>query len=151
MQLKIVEILEADATSKVIIFLPYDRLVQKFEDFFQSYFKSNKKSDSFSDRMFIGKITENWQDFYDRNNPHVFIDEFSAVKTGGKSHTIELEERLHKNPGSIMWITLDFKQNLELAGFGSPGIRQDLAKTNLSYPISFKLIWTHSMSNLDAF
>ena len=45
-QLKIVEILEADATSKVIIFLPYDRLVQKFEDFFQSYFKSNKKSGS---------------------------------------------------------------------------------------------------------
>lgn len=120
-QLKIVDILDTYTDSKVMVFLPYDRLVQSYKDFFLSYFKNNRTEDSFEHRMFIGKITDAWQYFYDQNKPHVFIDEFSAIKTGGKTKAKELQERLLQNPQSIMWVTLDFRQNLELAGFGSPG------------------------------
>ena len=107
-QLKIIEILKQDSTTKVLVILPYERVVEIYKNFFSS----NKvdKSFRFGD-LEILTADEDWESFVGEFHPHIFIDEFAAIVAGDKS----FEQKLKKvsklwRDDKFFWITMDTRQ-----------------------------------------
>ncbi len=97
---------------KILIILPDDNLVKKYNNFFEGH--------ESRDRILIGKISdEGVQKSIREDSPDIFIDEFSAVKIGNKTLVNNLVKDLTGE--QLFCATMDFRQNMEFAGFGSPG------------------------------
>jgi hypothetical protein len=142
-QLAVLRILIGDAEKKVLIILPDDNLVKKYNKFFENSFLDEsdqekslnekipdenlaKKNETLfegqkhRERIVIGKISDaDVQKCIKKDSPDIFIDEFSAVKIGNKTLVDDLAKGLGED--QLFCATMDFRQNMEFVGFGSPG------------------------------
>jgi hypothetical protein len=109
-QLKVLQILRNDKNAKILILLPFDRLVEKYKAFFK-----NAGIESNDENLLIATAEDDELDqFIQTNSPHVFIDEFSAVIARKFLFSEKLKAYLKNVPKSnYMWITIDIKQSLD--------------------------------------
>ena len=109
-QLKVLQILRNDKNAKILILLPFDRLVEKYKAFFK-----NAGMESNYENLLIATAEDDELDqFIQTNSPHIFIDEFSAVIARKFLFSEQLKAYLKNVPKSnYMWITIDIKQSLD--------------------------------------
>ena len=117
-QLKILEILRNKKHEQVLIILPSETLKLKYEEFFSKANLGQSKQNI--------KIVTAREDFLSflSTSPHIFIDEFCASAT--ISEYFLKQFRLIKEkiaPGRFLWISADFRQNLENARADFSSIR----------------------------
>jgi hypothetical protein len=127
-QLKVLQILRRDPlTCKVIILLPFERLVDKFKLFFQ-----NAGVETDGHNLLIATPNDPQLDEFIRTkNPHLFIDEYSAVIARKAQFSATLNNYLRNIPQSkYMWITVDIKQSLDAASEGNY-LAEDLTKVSM--------------------
>jgi hypothetical protein len=109
-QLKVLQILRRDPTTcKVLILLPFDRLVQKYKHFFL-----NAGVQTDGNNLLIAAPDDDQIDgFIESNSPHLFIDEYSAVIARQSQFSETLKHFLKTIPtANYQWITIDIKQSL---------------------------------------
>jgi hypothetical protein len=108
-QLKVLDLLKNDNSSKVLIILPNERLKLKYEKFF-------KNADVKTDNLKISSPSDNnWEVIFGNGQfPNVFIDEFSAINSRQNDFSKKLMHCLERLPeDNVLWVSVDFKQSLK--------------------------------------
>ena len=108
LQLKIVDLLKSKPKDKVLVLLPNKKLVETYKVFFKGL--DNKLDNG---HLAIYCPEDNWKVFIETNSPHIFIDEFAALNSY-PNFSEQLRSATHNYPEKLcIWITADFKQNLD--------------------------------------
>jgi hypothetical protein len=117
-QLKACQILQKDPSAAILIVLPLDALKVKYIQFFKgcSLMVFNK--------VFVMTTGEDWKTVIKEHNPHVFIDEFAAIRSMEEDFLNKILELVtkHKQINSFLWLTIDFQQNYDILMLGLPQV-----------------------------
>ena len=139
LQLKVLQLIKSSKDEKILILLPFQALVDKYKSFFE---KSGLRVD---DESFVVAIPQErkLEKFIEQNQPHVFIDEFTAVWSGKSLFTSKLQSYLEGEiPDSkLFWITIDHKQSLDV--FESDYLSSDLMKCAMKNAFETDLLIVH--------
>lgn len=111
-QIKVLQILRNDRNAKILILLPFTRLVEKYKTFF-----NNAGIMPDNENLCIATAESSELDqFIENNSPNIFIDEFSAVIARKFLFSQTLKTYLQNIPNyKVMWITIDIKQSLDVS------------------------------------
>jgi len=109
-QLKVLEILELNPESKILIILPHNHLVESYKKSFQDFGLEIQDSN-----LLITTLSGHWRTFGDAH--HTFIDEYCAIgpkeSVFSKNHQ-DLKCKVENMPQTLYcWITMDFWQGYE--------------------------------------
>ena len=118
-QLKAYQILQKDVSAAVLIVLPLDILKVKYIQFFKHCGLVAINN------LFIKTIKDDWKTVMINHNPHVFIDEFSAVQSMAE-HVLSQVLTLAKTNvyiNRMIWLSIDFLQNFDIVTLGLPQVQ----------------------------